>query len=275
MPSIKHLISTSVLLGLMSLPAFAHSNHDPLAMAVESDFRQAKNVNRDQYRHPEQTLSFFELQPSDSVIELWPGGGWYAEILGPYLAKKGQYIGASFDTQPKEDTPRTRYRANAGKKFLDWTEKNPKVFANASVIAFDPPAHVSLGADNSVDKVLTFRNLHNWAVGGQLETVFESAYKVLKPGGIFGVVEHRANAGMSIKTGYMEQDKMIKLAEKVGFVLVASSEINANSKDVKAYPKGVWTLPPVLAMKEEDKAKYLAIGESDRMTLKFIKKEAK
>ncbi len=272
MPSIKSLVASAVLAACVALPVSAHSNHDPLTTAIENDLRKDKNILRDKYRHPEQTLAFFELSPSDTVVELWPGGGWYAEILGPYLAKSGKYVAASFNTTPEQDTPRSRYRANAGKKFIAWTEKHPNVFTNAEIIAFDPPEYASLGKDNSADKVFTFRNLHNWAVGGQLETVFESAYKVLKPGGIFGVVEHRANPGMSIKSGYMEQDKMIALAEKVGFSLVASSEINANGKDIKDYPRGVWTLPPSLALKEQDKQKYLEIGESDRMTLKFIKK---
>ncbi len=139
-------------------------------------------------------------------------------------------------------------------------------------MVLDPPAQVKLGEDASADAVLTFRNLHNWASQGQLQTVFQAAFNVLKDGGVFGVVEHRGKAGNGPDSGYMMQDEMIALAEKVGFTLEASSEINANAKDSKDYPKGVWTLPPTLRLGEQDRDTYLKIGESDRMTLKFIKK---
>ncbi|WP_254843468.1 class I SAM-dependent methyltransferase [Shewanella sp. UCD-KL21] len=243
-----------------------------LAAAVASDFRTEKSSARDKYRNPAETLTFLGIQPDDTVIELWPGGGWYAQILAPYLAAKGQYIGAIFETNPKEDTKRAQYYAKSGKKFEAWLAENKAVLGNASTVTFQPPASLALGDDNSVDYVLTFRNLHNWAGQAQLENAFTASYKVLKEGGVFGVVEHRSNPGMSFESGYMDQAEMITLAEKVGFTLAATSEINANPKDTKDYEKGVWTLPPRLALKEQDKDKYLAIGESDRMTLKFVKK---
>ena len=242
-----------------------------LAAAVASDFRSEKNAARDNYRNPAETLAFLGIQADDTVIELWPGGGWYTEILAPYLAEKGQYIGGIFETNPKEDTKRTQYYAKAGKKFEAWLSENKEAVGNASTVTFQPPASVDLGIENSADYVLTFRNLHNWAGQKQLENAFASSYKVLKDGGVFGVVEHRANPGMSFESGYMDQAEMIALAEKVGFTLVAASEINANPKDTKDYAKGVWTLPPRLALEEQDKQKYLDIGESDRMTLKFVK----
>ncbi|MGS0694031.1 class I SAM-dependent methyltransferase [Shewanella sp. 0m-4] len=267
------LLASTCSLSLFSTAAIAleHENNG-LEAAVNSDFRPAQNTARDEYRHPEQTLSFFDIKPSDTVIELWPGGGWYAEILAPYLANEGQYIAGNFDTHPEDEKARNGYRPKAGKRFEQWLEDNSAKLGSASTVTFDPPAYYKMGADNSVDVVLTFRNLHNWAMKGYLEPVLDSAYKVLKPGGIFGIVEHRANPGMDVKTGYMEQAEVIKLAEKAGFTFVASSEVNANAKDTKDYPKGVWTLPPRLALDEQDKEKYLAIGESDRMTLKFIKK---
>ncbi|MGS0674647.1 class I SAM-dependent methyltransferase [Shewanella sp. 125m-1] len=267
------LLASTCSLSLFSTAGIAleHENNG-LEAAVNSDFRPAQNTARDEYRHPEQTLSFFDIKPSDTVIELWPGGGWYAEILAPYLANEGQYIAGNFDTHPEDEKARNSYRPKAGKRFEQWLEDNSAKLGSASTVTFDPPAYYKMGADNSVDVVLTFRNLHNWAMKGYLEPVFDSAYKVLKPGGIFGIVEHRANPGMDVKTGYMEQAEVIKLAEKAGFTFVASSEVNANAKDTKDYPKGVWTLPPRLALDEQDKEKYLAIGESDRMTLKFIKK---
>lgn len=258
----------------LSVNALAHSDGhgaSSLQQAVNSDFRQAKNTNRDEFRHPLETLVFFDIKPSDKVIELWPGGGWYAEILAPYLAADGQYIAGNFNTQPIDENKRAGYKAKSGKKFETWLQDNRQRLGKATTVTFEPPTHYALGDDASVDVVLTFRNLHNWAMKDQLEPVFESAYKVLKSGGTFGIVEHRAKAGMDAKTGYMDEAKVIALAEKVGFTLVAKSEINANTKDSKDHPKGVWTLPPRLALDDLDKEKYLAIGESDRMTLKFIK----
>ncbi|WP_299806851.1 methyltransferase [uncultured Shewanella sp.] len=274
----KTMLAASVLLAStcsLSLSTMVNAhNHENTALetAVSSDFRQAKNSARDQYRHPEQTLSFFEIKPSDTVIELWPGGGWYAEILAPYLAKEGQYIAGNFDTNPADEKARNGYRPKVGKKFEAWLKDNKAQVGSASIVTFDPPSYYAMGDDNSADAVLTFRNLHNWAMKGYLEPVFDSAYKVLKPGGTFGIVEHRGEPDMDVKTGYMDQAEVIKLAEKAGFTLVASSEVNANIKDTKDYPKGVWTLPPRLALDGQDKEKYLAIGESDRMTLKFVKK---
>ncbi|ACJ29033.1 O-methyltransferase, putative [Shewanella piezotolerans WP3] len=261
--------------GLSTLSATANAHvHENAALdnAVTSDFRQTQNSARDKYRHPKETIEFFDVQPTDTVIELWPGGGWYAEILAPYLANKGHYIGGNFNANPDDEKQRNGYRAKAGKKFEKWIADNQAKLGNASTVTFDPPSFYAMGDDNSADVVLTFRNLHNWAMKGYLEPVFDSAYKVLKSGGTFGIVEHRANPGMDPKTGYMDQAQMIKLAEKAGFTFVESSEINANAKDTKDYPKGVWTLPPRLALDDQDKEKYLAIGESDRMTLKFIKK---
>ncbi|MFT6976455.1 MAG: putative methyltransferase [Shewanella psychromarinicola] len=246
-----------------------------LAKAVASEFRSTENKLRDQYRHPAETLAFFDVKPEQTVIELWPGGGWYAEILAPYLASKGQYVAANFETKPAEDNRQTAYYKSAGVKFEKWVSDNKASVGNVQFVTLDPPAKFSLGKDNSADHVLTFRNLHNWAMKGELEGVFKAAYDVLKVGGSLGVVEHRANVGMAAESGYMEQNQMVELANKYGFELTANSELNANPKDSKDYPKGVWTLPPRLAMGDQDKQKYLDIGESDRMTLKFTKTTAK
>ncbi|WP_244325787.1 class I SAM-dependent methyltransferase [Shewanella aestuarii] len=246
--------------------------NDKLKAAVASDFRSDSNKLRDVYRHPAETLAFFDVKADQTVIELWPGGGWYAEILAPYLAEQGQYVAANFETEPTEDTRQTAYFKSAGEKFEKWVADNKAVVGDVQFVTLNPPVKLNLGADNSADHVLTFRNLHNWAMKGQLEGVFNAAYAVLKEGGTFGVVEHRANPGMAAESGYMEQNQMVELAQKAGFELAASSEVNANPKDTKNYAKGVWTLPPRLALGEEDKQKYLDIGESDRMTLKFIKK---
>ena len=272
---IKTLALGCVVTAGLTFSAMAHEQIDDtqsLKNAVNSEFRQAKNVERDGFRHPLETLSFFDIKASDTVVELWPGGGWYAEILAPYLAHSGNYIAGNFDTNPNDEKLRNGYRAKVGKKFESWLGDNKDHLGDATMVTFDPPVYYHLGKDSSVDVVLTFRNLHNWAMKGHMKPVFESAYKVLKPGGTFGVVEHRANPGMEAKTGYMDQAQVIALAETVGFKLVEKSEINANPKDTKDYPKGVWTLPPRLALDSLDREKYLAIGESDRMTLKFVKK---
>lgn len=246
-----------------------------LAKAVASEFRTAENKLRDQYRHPAETLAFFDIKPEQTVIELWPGGGWYAEILAPYLAEKGQYVAANFETKPAEENRQTAYYKSAGLKFEKWVSDNKASVGNVQFVTLDPPAKFSLGKDNSADHVLTFRNLHNWAMKGELEGVFKAAHDVLKVGGSLGIVEHRANIGMAAESGYMDQNQMVELANKYGFELTGSSEVNANPKDSKDYEKGVWTLPPRLAMGDQDKQKYLDIGESDRMTIKFTKKAAK
>lgn len=246
-----------------------------LAKAVASEFRTPENKLRDKYRHPAETLAFFDIKPDQTVIELWPGGGWYAEILAPYLAEKGQYVAANFETKPTTDTKQAAYYKSAGLRFEKWVSDNKASVGNVQFVTLDPPAKFSLGKDNSADHVLTFRNLHNWAMKGELEGVFKAAHDVLKVGGSFGVVEHRANVGMAAESGYMDENQMVELAKKYGFELTASSEVNANPKDSKDYPKGVWTLPPRLAMGDQDKQKYIDIGESDRMTLKFTKTAAK
>ncbi|WP_390904020.1 class I SAM-dependent methyltransferase [Shewanella phaeophyticola] len=246
-----------------------------LAKAVASEFRTPENKLRDKYRHPAETLAFFDIKPDQTVIELWPGGGWYAEILAPYLAVKGQYVAANFETKPTTDTKQAAYYKSAGLRFEKWVSDNKASVGNVQFVTLDPPAKFSLGKDNSADHVLTFRNLHNWAMKGELEGVFKAAHDVLKVGGSFGVVEHRANVGMAAESGYMDENQMVELAKKYGFELTASSEVNANPKDSKDYPKGVWTLPPRLAMGDQDKQKYIDIGESDRMTLKFTKTAAK
>ena len=222
---------------------------------------------RDIYRHPKETLTFFGIKDDMSVIELWPSRGWYSEILEPFLSSKGTFMAADFDPNYASWTPGVIKRnAEARAK--------SKILSNMKMITLyidDRP----LERKESVDMVLTFRNLHNWLKAGLLMDVFKKSYDVLKPGGIFGVVEHRAFSDTSIedmnKSGYVTEKLAIEYAERAGFVFVNSSEINSNSKDTKIYPRGVWTLPPTLRLGEEDRDKYIQIGESDRMTLKFIK----
>ena len=239
---------------------------DDLLNAVKSELRDPNNFSRDSYRNPYETLSFFEIEPSMTVVELSPGGGWYTEILAGYLTNSGTLIAAHFDKNTSNNYLR-KSRLNFEKKI----NSNP-LYKNIKVVNLTS----ELSRPESVDAVVTFRNLHNW-LGPMMDKIFSNAFNALKPGGIFGVVEHRANKGTSIekmkKSGYVTEDYAIQIAKKHGFNLISKSEINANSSDTKNHPRGVWTLPPSLRLKEKDKEKYLAIGESDRMTLLFKKPE--
>ena len=239
-------------------------NSHTLEKAISSNDRETKNILRDSYRNPYETLSFFEIKSDMKIVELSPGGGWYTEILANYIDKPGLLIAAHFD----KDT-NIPYFKRGRAAFEKKISTNP-MYKNVEIVDLSS----ELAKEGSIDAVLTFRNLHNW-LGPQMDNIFSNTYKVLKPGGIFGVVEHRANPGTSMekmkKSGYVTEEHAIEVAEKHGFTLVSKSEINANPKDVKDYPRGVWTLPPSLRLKEKDKDKYLEIGESDRMTLLFKK----
>ena len=235
-----------------------------LKSAINSPDRTSKNVMRDKYRNPYETITFFKIESNMTVVELSPGAGWYTEIFANYLHEPGNLIAAHFDSNSDREYFK-RGRANFEKKI-----KSSKMYSNVSIVDLSS----NLAPENSVDAVVTFRNLHNW-IGPQMDTIFQNSYKALKPGGLFGVVEHRAKDGTSLdvmkKSGYVTEDYAISIAKKHGFVLVDKSEINANPKDLKNYEGGVWTLPPSLRLKDKDKEKYLEIGESDRMTLLFKK----
>lgn len=235
---------------------------------LAGDWRSADNKARDAHRHPKETLMFFGVKPGASVVEITPGGGWYAEILAPLLKGNGTYV-AAIPLDASSDYAKTgneRLRA----KFAADAER----YGEVKFAEFDPAAP-SLGMDGAVDVVLTFRNVHNWTGNGSAPGMFKAFFDALKPGGVLGVVEHRAAEGADFETikqsGYLPTDYVVKLATDAGFTLAEQSEINANPKDTRDYEKGVWTLPPVLRLKEVDRDKYVAIGESDRMTLKFVK----
>jgi predicted methyltransferase len=233
-----------------------------IAAALASPERTPQNSARDMYRHPAETLAFFAIEPNQKVIELWPGGGWYTEVLAPLLREHGVLSAV---------VPEGQNLAS----YREFLAAKPAQFDRVNVVTVQPPSQLNLGPDGSVDRVLTFRNIHNWLSGGFASEIYAAAFRVLAPGGVFGVVEHRAKPGTSLeeskKSGYVDQAQVIELATKAGFVLEASSEINANPKDTKDYPEGVWSLPPVLRLKDVDRDKYVAIGESDRMTLRFRK----
>ena len=245
---------------------------DYLTDAINSNDRTASYKLRDKYRNPKDTLKFFGIKKDMKVLELQPSGGnspggWYTEILAPYLKEEGLLIAAHFN--PNESEWRAKMRRTFEER-IKYENNFNKI--KMSVLSMPPE---KLTTDNSVDMILTFRNLHNWLKSGYLKEVFEVSFKALKNGGVFGVVEHRAPESFSLKkmqaTGYVSESLAINLAEEVGFILISKSEINANKKDKKNHPKGVWTLPPTLKLGTKDKDKYVMIGESDRMTLKFIK----
>tara|TARA_B100000035_G_scaffold141801_1_gene120673 strand:- start:20 stop:811 length:792 start_codon:yes stop_codon:yes gene_type:complete len=253
-------LTLSFLLVLQISQSFSHD----LKGAIASEDRTPKNVQRDPFRNPYETLSFFGIESDMTVIELSPGGGWYTEILANYIHYPGTLIAAHFNA----DSDRAYYRRSRA-NFEEKVSNNP-MYGRVEIVDLDS----NLADPETVDAVLTFRNLHNW-LGPQMDGIFSNTYKALRPGGVFGVVEHRAKPGTSMdimkKSGYVTEQLAIEVAKKHGFELVAKSEVNSNPKDTADHPRGVWTLPPNLGLKEVDKDKYLEIGESDRMTLLFKK----
>jgi len=242
-----------------------------LDAVIGGSWRTPKNVLRDQYRHPKETLSFFLVNPDKTVIEITPGGGWYTEILAPYLRDDGHYIAATWDDdiggQPK-------YRYEENKELRAKIASNNQMYGKVETRVFDA-SKPAFGPDDSADVVLTFRNVHNWVADDNAEAYFKAFYSVLKPGGTLGVVDHRAKPGTPLQkmkdSGYLTEDLVIKLAQDAGFRLDGKSEVNANPRDTTDHPNGVWTLPPTNQHDAKDDAKYKAIGESDRMTLRFKK----
>ncbi len=253
--------------------AVATTDTAALDTALQGAWRDPKNVVRDQYRHPRETLSFFGVAPGQTVIEITPGGGWYSDILAPYLKDNGHYVAAVWD-DAIAGQPKYRYDLN---KTLRGKFTNTAVYGSPDVRVFDPMKPM-FGPAGSADAVLTFRNAHNWVDDGTAEAYFKAFFDVLKPGGTLGVVDHRAKPGTELEkmksSGYLTEALVIQLAQGAGFVLEARSEVNANAKDTADHPNGVWTLPPVNRHDAKDDAMYKAIGESDRMTLRFRKPAA-
>ncbi|KQM87199.1 hypothetical protein ASE67_05545 [Sphingomonas sp. Leaf23] len=257
------LPALSVALVALS-PAPAQEPRGALAGAIASPLRSPANVARDRYRHPAETLAFFGVKPTDTVVEIWPGSGWYSEILAPMLREKGRYIAAG--PLPRTAEMVTKLQA-----------RDATAFGKVQVVAFPAAAGTAGVPDGVADKVLTFRNVHNWRFGGtdQAQAAFNAMFRMLKPGGLLGVVEHRLpearDAAAEEKSGYMKESSVIAFATKAGFKLAGKSNVNANPKDTADWPQGVWTLPPTYRLGDTDRAKYAAIGESDRMTLRFVK----
>ncbi len=275
----KKLIA-SMALAIVLLPACANSVDkqggssvsNKLDDAMTGAHRNARNVARDQYRHPKETLMFFGLEADMTVVEIWPSGGWYAEILAPVLRDSGKYYAAGYDVNAPDQPA---YRARTQVAFEAKLAAHPEVYDQVVMSKLSLPGSRDIAPAESADLVLTFRNTHSFLRTDQAAEMFSIFYAALKPGGTLGVVQHRARPGTTLedmkRTGYVTEEAVIRLAKDAGFVLSGRSEINANPLDTTAHPEGVWTLPPSLRLGDTDRDKYLAIGESDRMTLRFIK----
>ena len=247
-----------------------------MAAVLAGDHRGAgrdgtPNSARDGERHPAETLKFLGLQPDSHVVEIWPSGGWYTEVIAPFVAENGQFYGAHIPGDHENE----RFRRGV-ERYKEKLAANSEVYGNAQVTTMFP-GKMAL-APEPVDLILSFRNVHNWMSFGFIDEAFQAFYDALKPGGILGIVEHRGDPGSEqdpkATSGYVTEAHTIMMAEKAGFVLDGSSEINANPKDNHHHPEGVWTLPPTLRLGDEDREKYMEIGESDRYTMRFRKPEA-
>jgi predicted methyltransferase len=257
----------TVMLSCVSGPGIAERVDPALRAALSDPGRPANASARDTVRHPLQELTFFGLKSNQTVVELWPGGGYWTDILGPYLAAHGRlYVALPARGGAEEDTGAARWRT----RYLG----NPSHYGSIVETTLGAD-HFEIAPPGTADLVLTFRNLHNWLEGGYAPQALVSSFRALKPGGILGIEDHRARNDRpqdpKAKDGYVRQDYTIALAKQAGFELVASSEMNANPRDTKDWPKGVWTLPPSFALGDQDRARYAAIGEADNFVLKFRK----
>jgi predicted methyltransferase len=245
-----------------------------LDSAIAGEHRTEANKARDQYRHPKETLEFFGFRSDMTVVEVWPGGGWYTEILAPALKDRGKLYAAQYGVNP----PFAYQRRYFG-TFMTKLGTDPDPYGAVTVTALDFPYELEVAPRESADLVLTFRNVHNWLGEGygadSARLGFVAMFDALKPGGVLGIVDHRwpdpADEDPLAANGYVSEERVIKAAEAVGFQFAGRSDINRNPKDSHDHPEGVWTLPPTLALGEQDRDRYLEIGESDRLTLKFVK----
>lgn len=263
----KHYFGFMAMLASLLCPITAGDDH--LIELITAPHRDEANIARNQFRNPAETLRFFGIKEDMHVIEITPGGGWYSEILAPYLREKGKYVAAGYDPQSEKS-----WVEGAIKKFQSKLAAHAEVYDKVGSAIF-MGTNMKLGPANSADMVLTFRNVHNWMGAGTAAASFQKFFEVLKTGGVLGVVEHRGNPQVeqdpSANNGYVNQDYLIKLAENAGFILVGHSEINSNAKDSRDHTNGVWSLPPTLYKAGSQEKAMRAVGESDRATLKFVK----
>jgi predicted methyltransferase len=255
---------------LLLLAGMSNAFAQDVATLLSAPHRSERNVARDPFRHPAATLEFFGVREDSVVVEILPGsGGYYMELLAPWLQAKGRYIAAN-----RDELAVSPYKEDH-QKLLERLKAEPALYGKVLVTKFNADRH-DIAPPGSADFVLTFRNLHNWMERGEVEAALRAFHKALRPGGVLGVVDHRGRTELSqeeqMKSGYVREDYAIAVIEKAGFRLAGRSEVNANPKDTKDYPVGVWALPPTYRMKDQERAKFAAIGESDRFTLKFVKR---
>ena len=257
----------ALLMVLMITPAQAALDWQA---ALSGDNRSAENKARDSSRHPIETLQFFGLREGMTVLEISPGGGWYTEVLAPLMLGHGTLYTAHYALNASHP-----YYRNSLGKFLQKMAASPKVYDSLTITQLQPPKQTVAAPAASVDIAVAFRNVHSWMDGDSVEATLAAIYDALKPGGIFGVVQHRARPGTSVevmkKSGYVTEKQVVMMTQAAGFELVGKSEINSNPRDTTDHAEGVWTLPPALRLGDKDREKYEAIGESDRMTMKFVK----
>ena len=275
MTSTRYLLTSFALTAICIGPQLNADQPDEaqamtLRSLVTGDHRSPENISRNAWRHPLETLKFFGLEADTTVIEILPSTGWYTEIIAPYVRDHGKYYAAHFSPNDAPDfKPRIRGI------FEEKIASDPENYGRITVRSLNPPHEVIIAPPASADMALTFRNVHNWIMAGQEHEFFAAFYAALKPGGTLGVVEHRAKPGAGRQvmetTGYVTEAYVKEVAAAAGFEFSESSEINANSKDDTDHPEGVWSLPPTYRMGETNRAAFTAIGESDRMTLKFTK----
>jgi len=277
------LLSVIVLTALASTPllpasAIAAELDATTSAAIDSsingEHRSAENKARDNFRRPKETLAFFGFRSDMTVVEIWPGGGWYTEILAPALKGSGKLYAAQYSVNPPFSYQR-RYFGS----FLTKAGESPDVYRDVIITALDFPYQLEIAPPGTADLVVTFRNAHNW-VGKRYPRLaaslaFEAMFDALKPGGVLGIVDHRwpdaSEEDPHSENGYISEQRLIAFAKEAGFEFAGRSDHNRNPKDTHDHPEGVWTLPPSLALDEKDQEKYLAIGESDRLTIKFVK----
>lgn len=255
-------------------PTLQYEETEIIRQAVASTSRSISNIMRDAHRNPTATLSFFALKSDQTIVEVWPGGGWYTEILAPLLRDDGRLIAAHFDPEGGPE-----YFAKSRNDFERKLQSRANVYDKVELATLNYDPEQPIAEEGIADRVLTFRSVHNWLAAGEEEAavVFDKMFAVLKPGGMLGLVEHRARPGSSledmVKSGYVDEQLVVDMAEKAGFELVSRSPVNQNPQDLANHPHGVWSLPPTLRGGTEDRARYMGIGESDRMTLLFVKPE--
>jgi predicted methyltransferase len=263
------LLGGTALLSGCATTSGRETTSKALSAILAGSQRTAADRARDPFRHPKQTLLFFGIRPNTRVLQVWPESGWYTRIIAPLVRARGRYYAGVMAPDPG-----SRFQKARLARFRRLLASRPDLYDRVRVVPF-PLNGGDAVPPGSVDMVLSFRDLHEWLALGDAQQALATIYRALRPGGVFGVVDNRGKSGMPqdprARNGYVRQGYAIRLIEAAGFRLVATSEVNANPKDTKNYPAGVWTLPPDYRLGNIDRAKYAAIGESDRFTLKFVK----